>query len=130
MKSTNWTSTSLRVFVLLVLLVSGGLIAHAQRITGSISGTVKDEQGAMVTTATVNATNNGNGFSRSITVSADGSYLIQYLPIGTYTVEVSAAGFKKFVQQNLIVAVDQTVALNVTLSVGGSIMTYSPLRYS
>jgi hypothetical protein len=77
----------------------------------------------MVTTATIKATNNGTGFTRATTAGADGAYLIQYLPAGPYTVEVDAAGFKKFVQQNLAIQVDQTVALNVTLAVGGQTQT-------
>ncbi|MDR3411617.1 MAG: carboxypeptidase-like regulatory domain-containing protein, partial [Formivibrio sp.] len=93
---------SLRIFALLVLIVGGCLATNAQRITGSIAGNVKDEQGAMVTTAAIKATNVDTGFTRSTAANADGTYLIQYLPVGHYTVEVTAVGFKKFVQQNLI----------------------------
>ena len=51
------------------------------------------------------------------------AYNIQYLPVGTYTVTVDAPGFKKFVQQNMVITVDQTQALNVTLSVGAENQT-------
>jgi len=108
--------------ILLVLLLCA-VQAGAQRITGSISGSVKDEQGAMVTTATVKATNTETGFNRTTPVNADGTFLIQYLPVGNYTVAVEAAGFKKFVQQNVLVAVDQTVPLAVTLTVGAQTQT-------
>jgi Carboxypeptidase regulatory-like domain/TonB dependent receptor-like, beta-barrel len=113
----------MRIFALLALVLGGILVAHAQRITGAITGTVKDESGAMVTTANIKATNVATGFIRSATVSADGTYLIQYLPVGNYTVDVDAAGFKKFVQQNVVVGVDQTQALNVVLSVGATTQT-------
>ncbi len=113
---TGAAGTPLRA--LLVLILCGGLNAYGQQITGTIAGTVKDEQGAVVTSATVKATNIDTGLSRSTTVTADGTYLIQYLPVGTYTVEVNAAGFKRFVQENIVLTVDQTQALNVTLSVG------------
>ena len=69
--------------------------ASAQQTTGAIAGTVKDAQGALINTATVRATNIDTGFSRSTPVGNDGSYLIQYLPLGDYTVEVDAANFKK-----------------------------------
>src|ERR1022692_2303793 len=95
-----FASTGTRFLALLVLIVGGSLIAYSQQITGSIAGTVKDSSGAMVTTATINAT----GLARATTASADGSYLIQYLPAGPYTIEVNAGGFKKFVQQNIVVA--------------------------
>jgi len=106
-------------FLLVVFLPS----LSAQQITGSITGTVKDEQGGIVTTALVEATNVDTGLSRAAHINNDGSYLIQYLAVGSYTVKVTAAGFKSFVQQNVVVTVDQILALNVTLSVGAQTET-------
>jgi hypothetical protein len=103
---------------LLILILCGGLHAHAQQITGTIAGSVKDTQGAVVTSATIKATNVETGLVRSTTTTTDGAYLIQYLPVGNYKVEVNASGFKRFVQENVVMTVDQTQALNVTLSVG------------
>ncbi|MDT7816679.1 MAG: hypothetical protein QOJ42_6595, partial [Acidobacteriaceae bacterium] len=103
----------------LLILVSA-LHARAQQITGSIVGTVKDAQGAVVPGASVKATNADTGFSRVATTAGDGAYRIEYLPIGKYDVNVEMAGFKKFVQQNVVLAVDQAQALNVTLAVGAS----------
>jgi hypothetical protein len=107
------------VAVGLLLLISA-LPAAAQQITGSIVGTVKDAQGAVIPGASVKATNADTGFSRVATTAADGAYRIEYLPIGKYDVNVEMAGFKKFVQQNVVLAVDQAQALNVTLAVGAS----------
>ena len=83
-------------------------------------GTVKDEQGAVVPGASVKATNADTGFSRVATTANDGAYRIEYLPIGKYNVDGRMAGFKKFVQQNVVLAVDQAQTLNVTLAVGAS----------
>ncbi len=116
-------SAGTRILALLVLFLGVSLAGFAQQITGSISGTVKDESGALVTTAGIKATNVATGFTRETTVGSDGSYLIQYLPVGTYTVNATAAGFKGFVQKNLVITVDQTVALNITLSVGTATQT-------
>ncbi|MDE3103726.1 MAG: TonB-dependent receptor [Acidobacteriota bacterium] len=116
-------STSLYLLAALMALFGTTLTASGQRITGSIGGTVKDEQGALVNTAKVKATNTDTGFTRTTTVSSDASFLIQYLPVGNYTVEVSAAGFKKYVQQNVVVAVDQNITLGVTLAVGAENQT-------
>ena len=66
------------------------------------------------------ATNVDTGFSRSTATGNDGAYRIEYLPVGKYNIAVEAPGFKKFVQQNVVLAVDQTQALNVTLAVGAS----------
>jgi hypothetical protein len=111
-------SAGVQFLMLLVLILGGSAMTLAQQITGSIAGTVKDEQGAMVTTATIKATNVETDYTRSTTTSGDGAFLIQYLPVGSYTVEVDATGFKKFVQKNIVLSVDQTLTLNPTLAVG------------
>jgi len=116
-------SAGARIFAVLVLFLGVSLAGLAQQITGTITGSVKDETGALVTTATIKATNVDTGFSRESAVSADGSYLIQYLPVGTYTVSATASGFKGFVQKNIVVTVDQTVALNITLAIGAATQT-------
>jgi Carboxypeptidase regulatory-like domain len=103
------------VMALLIACVSS---SDAQQITGSITGTVKDAQSALVTNADITATNVATGFTRSTKTDSDGVYNIQYLPVGGYTVTVTAPGFEKFLQQNLVITVDQTQALNVTLTVG------------
>ena len=106
-----------------LLVLISALDGRAQQITGSIVGTVKDQQGAVVPGASIKATNVDTGFSRVATTANDGAYRIEYLPIGKYEVEVEMAGFEKFVQQNIVLAVDQTQALNVTLDVGASSQT-------
>ena len=108
------------VVALLIACISW---SHAQQITGSIAGTVKDDKGAVVTNADVIATNVATGFMRATKTGGDGTYNIQYLPVGEYTVAVDAPGFKKFLQQNLVIAVDQIQALNVTLTVGEATQT-------
>ena len=123
MKSRNWTWTGMRFLAFLVLFAGAILTVGAQQITGSISGTVKDATGAMVTTAAIKATNVDTGFSRVVNAQGDGAYLVQYLPVGKYTVDVEAPGFKKFEQQNLAVTVDQTLTLNVTLDIGAQTQT-------
>jgi hypothetical protein len=97
--------------------------SSAQQITGSLRGTVKDELGALVTGTTVTATNVETGLSRSAQTDDEGTYSIEYLPVGRYNVEVNAHGFKRFVQQNVVLTVDQTQALNITLAVGAQTET-------
>lgn len=112
-----------RIFAVLVISLILCVAGQAQQITGSVSGSVKDTTGALVTTATVKATNIDTGFTRSVLVGSDGTYLLQYLPVGNYTVNVTAAGFEGFVQKNIAVAVDQTAALNITLAIGAATQT-------
>ena len=95
----------------------------AQQITGSIVGTVNDQQGAVVSRATIKATNGATGFSRTTTANGYGEYSIDYLPVGTYTLEVSAEGFKKFIQQNVVLSVDQTLTIPIALAIGTETQT-------
>ena len=105
----------------IVFLLVGA--AHAQETTGTIVGTVKDQTGAVVNTATVKATNLDTGFSRSAQTNSYGEYRIDYLPVGNYTVAVEAATFKHFLQENLTLDVDQMLTVDIPLSVGAATET-------
>ena len=113
----------LKAFMFLAVSCSLAAASSAQQITGTIIGTVVDQTGSLVSTATVKATNVATGFSRTIHTDAAGAYRIEYLPVGSYTVSSEAAGFKKFVQENLVLTVDQVQTLNVSLSVGATDQT-------
>lgn len=117
--AVRWLVASL----ITVAFLLGGNSVRAQQITGAISGTVVDPQNAVVPNATITATNTETGFSRNATSDSSGAYIIQYLPVGKYKVEVTAAGFKKFVQQNLTIAVDVTQTLAISLDVGSATET-------
>jgi hypothetical protein len=114
---------SARILAALVFVFTGSIIAFGQQITGSIVGTVKDQQGAVVNTASVKAINVDTGFSRSAPANGYGEYRIDFLPVGKYTVEAVAAGFERFVQQNLALNVDQTLSVEITLTVGAQSQT-------
>jgi hypothetical protein len=87
------TRSCTRLIALLVLIVGGSLITYGQQTTGSIVGTVKDQQGAVVNTATVKATNVDTGYSRSAPANGIGEYRIDLLPVGRYTIEATAPSF-------------------------------------
>ncbi len=124
-KATQVSSRSAGLWSLMLLLVFAGasLTAYAQQITGSIVGTVKDPQDAVVSGAGVKATNTNTGFTRSAPANGYGEFRIDYLPVGNYTVEVTAANFKTFVQKNIMVTVDQTQTLAVMLEIGAQTQT-------
>jgi Carboxypeptidase regulatory-like domain len=104
--------------VLLFALLSSASAAFGQRITGNIGGKVTDPQGASVPAAEIRATNVETGLRRDANAGSDGVFLIQYLPVGSYTVEVTAPGFKKYVGRNIVVAVDETAPFSVALTLG------------
>jgi len=103
---------------IVLLLGLAWLPATAQQTTGSIVGTVKDQQGAVVNTAKVKATNVNTGFTRSAPANGYGEFRIDYLPVGKYTVQVEAASFERYLQENLNLDVDQTLSLDIKLVVG------------
>ncbi len=112
-----------QILALLVFALGTTVAGFSQQITGTIVGTVKDPQGAVVGTATVKAANVDTGFSRSATANGFGEYRIEFLPVGTYTVQVDAAGFKTYVQRGIVLTVDQTQTVDVTLAIGAQSQT-------
>ncbi|HTZ73512.1 MAG TPA: carboxypeptidase-like regulatory domain-containing protein [Candidatus Aquilonibacter sp.] len=112
-----------RLVALFALILAAAVALYGQQITGSIVGTVKDPQGAVVSIATVKATNTDTGYSRTASTNEYGEVRIDDLPVGNYTVEAAAPGFKTYVQPNVVLSVDQTQTLNITLEVGAQTQT-------
>jgi hypothetical protein len=106
------------VFVTCIALFSTSVFA--QEPIGSIEGTVMDPQGAIVQGATVTVRNSATNFSRSATSGDNGRYRISQLPPGTYEVKVAGTNFKTSVISDVVVAVGQTLPLDVHLEVGGA----------
>jgi len=86
--------------------------------TGTISGTVQDQSGAVIAGATVKAQNPATSFSRETTSATNGFYRFDQLPVGTYTISVEAAGFKKTVTQQVALSVNDALTLDMKLEVG------------
>src|SRR4051794_7135079 len=87
----------LRLFSALLFVALAGHGALAQTVVGRISGTVKDPSGAVVAGASVAVTNAATNLERTVKTDEDGFYTVTNLPVGTYTVSVEQAGFKKAV---------------------------------
>src|SRR6202050_3412932 len=92
-----------RIIVAFVLLAAVSL--SAQTFRGTILGTVTDPSGAVVAGAKVSVKNVGTGLERTTDTSADGSFSLPELPIGTYTVTVTQTGFQTFVATGVTVDV-------------------------
>ncbi|MGH9947727.1 MAG: TonB-dependent receptor [Pyrinomonadaceae bacterium] len=94
--------------------------AFAQDITsGTIQGTVTDEQGAAIPGAVVEAKNVGTNFSRTFTTASDGRYTFLSMPPGQYIVTAAKDGFAKTIQENVGLTVGRVLSLNITLKVSG-----------
>jgi hypothetical protein len=103
-------------FVVLFVCVS---VSFAQSsTTGALTGTVSDPSGAVISGATVTATNIGTGQERTTTTDATGSFKFSLLPGGNYSVKFAASGFKTSEVPSVTVNTTETAVLNQSLSVG------------
>ena len=100
------------------LLIAGPL--YAQLGTGTISGTVFDQSGAVLPGANITVTNGGTGFVRSTVSSETGDYNLRGLLPATYELTVELGGFRKFVQPAITLQVDQNARIDVRLQVGST----------
>jgi hypothetical protein len=100
-----------------VLLVAAG---YSQTFRGAINGTVSDPTGAMIAGATVKATNPATGISLDTKTTSDGQFAFQDLPLGSYRVSVTAAGFNPATVENVPVTAGSVYTLPVKMKVGTS----------
>ncbi|MBV9494307.1 MAG: carboxypeptidase regulatory-like domain-containing protein, partial [Acidobacteria bacterium] len=98
---------------MLSLAVAGA--AFAQSTGGNLSGRVLDESGGALPGVTVTATNDATGFNRTVVTGSDGSYRLQSLPAGTYSVLADLSGFATVTTKNVQVNVASETNRDVTL---------------
>ncbi len=111
----------MRVRMVLAFVVLAATSLIAQTFRGTILGTVTDPSGAVVAGAKVTAKNVNTGLERTTQTSADGSYSIPELPIGTYTVTVSQSGFQTSSTTNVAVDVAAERRVDVALKTGEAV---------
>jgi hypothetical protein len=97
---------------------------HAQGY-GTISGTVSDPSGAVVSDATVIATQTLNGSVMTTVSGKDGRYVFPTLLPAPYSLQVSAAGFELYRQTGIVLEADQALTISMTLKIGASSLTVS-----
>jgi Carboxypeptidase regulatory-like domain len=108
-----------RTQLCLLLLVLGIASAVAQVPTGTISGVVQDESGAIIPTAPVTITNKATGAPRNLVSGADGTYSATLLSAGSYEVKSTVPGFRTIVR-DAEVATGSTTTVDLRLQVGQS----------
>ncbi|HEX6624089.1 MAG TPA: TonB-dependent receptor, partial [Pyrinomonadaceae bacterium] len=87
---------------------------------GRITGTVADANKAAVPGASVKVIDVARGTTVALTTNDDGLFQAPYLLSGTYQVVVETAGFKKYIQDGVVVQINETRDLDITLEVGGT----------
>jgi hypothetical protein len=98
------------------LLLTGS--NYAQTGTSTLRGSVTDSQGKVIAGGTVTIKNEARNFTRTTTTDSDGAYIFTAVPPNTYTLEVEANGFKKFISTDVKALVDTPSSLDVRLEVG------------
>lgn len=94
------------------------ITAFSQLTTSSLRGTVSGPDG-LIPGATVVVKNNGTAKEFTATTDESGNFTVPNLEVGTYTVTVTATGFKTSTVNNLVVEINRSQSLPVTLEVGG-----------
>ena len=106
----NWI-----LFCAFVALVPG---AYSQTATGEFSGSVIDASGAVVASAKVTATSVETGAAREVRTDQGGNFVITFLQPGVYNLSAEAPGFRKTVQNNIELRINQRAEVNLALQVG------------
>lgn len=114
---TIWKAAVCGFFALL-LSIGGSSVARAQAIYGSIVGTVTDQSGATVPSATVTVRNDDTGQERQDASDPSGRFSFQNLQPGTYSVKVSVSGFKTAESKDLRVTPNTIARVDQVLQVG------------
>src|SRR2546427_3139216 len=104
--------------VLGILLSSFACAIVWAQSTAQISGTVKDQTGAVLPGVQVTATQTATGLARSAVTDETGSYVLPNLPVGPYKLETALPGFRTFAQTGIVLQVGSSPVINVGLEVG------------
>jgi len=105
-----------------LVLASIPLLLSVQRADAqgdaSITGIVTDSSGAVVPAAPVTLINDGTGRQQTSATDAGGRYNFLPLPVGNYTINVAAPGFKKITRSGINLTAEQALTVNFTLEIG------------
>jgi hypothetical protein len=119
MRTTRFIKWS-RMSLMGLMLVLCAIMARAQVDTGTILGTVADPSGAVIPGATVTIISQESSAALTAKTKGDGRFEFTPLHIGTYSVVVEAASFKKATTENIHLDIQQQALVNVTLRPGAA----------
>jgi hypothetical protein len=112
MRSRRWAVVAVFAFVLFALTLALAII------TGSISGVITDKSGAVVSGATVVATETQTGVQTTQKTDSKGFYNLPTLAVGTYDLEIKQVGFKTYRQTGLVINNNSALRVDASLAVG------------
>jgi hypothetical protein len=118
--ATHWHQTHRLILITACCLFLATPLAHAQRYLGSISGQVTDSTGATVPGAQVTAVEGTTKYATQVVTSGDGLYTFPALNPGTYTVTVTAQGFRTQERTSIVLTAAQAQKIDFSLAAGAA----------
>ena len=112
MKRTVFVST---IVLFISLIACAGVWAQA---TAQISGTARDQSGAVLPGVEVKVTQTETGIARTAVTNETGSYVLPNLAVGPYRMEAALPGFRTYVQSGIVLQVNASPVINIVLEVG------------
>ncbi len=104
-------------FILFFLFISS---TTAQSPDGTVSGIVLDPSGAVIVGADIVIINDATGVQYSSKTNSNGIYVVTNLPPGPYRIQVSNSGFKTLIKPDIVIHVQDALAINFTLPIGAA----------
>src|SRR5882762_7039872 len=100
------------------LVLALSCISVWAQATAQISGTVRDQSGAVLPGVQLTATQTETGVIRNTVTNETGSYVLPNLALGPYRLEATLPGFRSFVQTGIVLQVNASPVINPVLQVG------------
>ena len=105
------------LLVMLMVLPPSNLMAQAVAVA-KVTGRIVDPIGAVIPGVQIDMRATETGALHHVATNGDGLYTLTNLPVGAYTLEATSQGFETYVQKGLMLQVNDTLQINVTMTVG------------
>lgn len=107
-------------FLSFITLVLSIFTAQAQSPNGTVSGIVLDPSGGVIVGADILVINNATGIQYPGKANSEGYYVVSNLPPGGYRIQVSYTGFKTIIKPDIVIHIEDALAINFTLPIGAA----------
>jgi outer membrane receptor protein involved in Fe transport len=112
-------SVGVAVFVIFACFFPARLLAQ-DISTAQLSGTVRDQTGAVIPNVTISISDPSKGVSRTAVSDGQGNYQLLLLPPGTYTLKASTPGFNTYISKDVVLTIGEQAQLPLALSIGST----------
>src|SRR3954465_9152955 len=118
MKEDGQMSRIIICFCTLVLMCALACAPVWAQATAQISGTARDQSGAVLPGVEVTATHTDTGVARTTVTNETGSYVLPNLALGSYRLEATLPGFRTYSQTGIVLQVNSNPVINPLLEIG------------